>query len=154
MNEMYIPMMVSMGAVLLFLQQELQHSNYNHSFIIDEFLADIFLGFQLDYNGEKGIKAAWKKQGVFFPHLSNEEVDGILVQANNLFIQSLTSVWPDYSPVEHAYNQNMFVPGYSYNGGENLLLYMPYNKEKHYNVPRNILVPRNAVVNSVIRSKI
>jgi hypothetical protein len=145
MDALYFPVMLSVGEVLRFLRAELPHPTYNHCFVVDELLSDLFLGFQFQQHGLAGPKAIWYRDGISFPWLSEDELDDIIHQASVILIQIITSFLPELVPGKQE-------AIHCYSGGENLLIYIAYDSEKHPHVSRDMLFPWNAIFNSVVRT--
>ena len=140
MNNLYIPIRMCVGSVLSYLVDNLAVSGLDHSLIVDEFLADLFFNYQSNYNGHTGPHAVIQRSQCVQHHFG-EKLEEIFTQSRNILMESICSIWPDYRPgVDKA--------SYSYYGGSDLIIYMPYDPEKHKYISRNLLVPWDAIANS------
>lgn len=139
MSDFYIPIRMCVGTVLSYLVESLPITEFDHSLIVDEFLADLFFNFQSEYEGHTGPHAVVHRRncGHYF---SKEIFEEVFTQSRNILIESICSIWPDYRP-------GIDKSTYYYNGGSDLLVYMPYVPEKHTYVSRKILVPWEAIAN-------
>lgn len=152
-QDLFVPMTISVEQVLFYLKSELPHATYDHSFIIDEMLADMFLGYQFSFGNLRGPKACLARDRIVF-YCSELWIDQVLNHAHNLLIQVVATFWPDFVPVTTPSTRDERGPAYAYVGGTDLLIYMPYVEDKHAHVPRSILVPWYAIVNSTVGRKI
>ena len=144
MDDLCICIRISVGPVLSYLTECLPIRELDHTFIVDEFLADLFLNYQSRFNEHSGPHAVVHRNncGHYYSHETFQEV---FIQARNILMELICSIWPDYRPGADK-------AAYHYHGGENLLVYMPYDSEKHSYIPRTALVPWNAVANSRTRT--
>lgn len=144
--DLYVPILISVDNVLQHFKYSLYHPTFEHSFLIDELLAYLFYNHQATHGDLVGAKALVTKMGVSF-NVDEYTFDKAINEGSDLLIFVIASIWPEFRP-------NIDGISYAYHGGNDLLIYMPYDEKKHFSLPKDKLVPWHAINSANFRPTI